>query len=226
MTDRVRRWSTAQTVSGFAAAAPNPVLLEWVAAGAQPLHEASVLDVGCGAGRNAVPLAHLGCTVYGTDLSLPMLEAAAARASAEDVTEGVHLAMAAMDRLPFEDAAFDVVIAHGIWNLARSGDEFRAAVAEAARVARAGAGLFVFAFSRSTLPADAKPVPGERFVFTQFSGDPQVFLTASELTDHLAAAGFVQQPGTTLSEYNRPRPGALVRGGPPVIWEGVFRREP
>jgi ubiquinone/menaquinone biosynthesis C-methylase UbiE len=225
MKHRVRRWSTDQVVSSFATAPPNPVLLEWVAEEVESARDASVLDLGCGAGRNAVPIAHLGCAVYGVDLSLPMLDAADVRAAAEDVSDRLRLTLAPMERLPFRDRAFDLVIAHGIWNLARSSAEFRAAVREAARVARPGAGLFVFTFARLTLPADATPVAGERFVFTQFSGEPQVFLTEDEVKGELAAAGFAQEPGTTLTEYNRPRPGTLVREGPPVIYEGIFRRE-
>jgi ubiquinone/menaquinone biosynthesis C-methylase UbiE len=54
-----------------------------------------------------------------------------------------------MDRLPLGDASIDLVVAHGIWNLARSAAEFRRAIAEAARVARPDAGLFVFTFSRA-----------------------------------------------------------------------------
>jgi 2-polyprenyl-3-methyl-5-hydroxy-6-metoxy-1,4-benzoquinol methylase len=37
------------------------------------------LDIGCGAGRNAIPLARLGWNVVGTDLSWPLLCAAANR---------------------------------------------------------------------------------------------------------------------------------------------------
>jgi ubiquinone/menaquinone biosynthesis C-methylase UbiE len=127
-----------------------------------------------------------------------------------------------MDRLPVADRSFDVVIAHGIWNLARSGAEFRAGVREAARVCRPGAALFVFTFSRHTLPEDVPPVAGETFVYTQFSGSPQCFLTQAQLLSELEAAGFTPDPAVPLTEHNRPRPGQLSSGGP-VIYEGAFR---
>jgi 2-polyprenyl-3-methyl-5-hydroxy-6-metoxy-1,4-benzoquinol methylase len=40
------------------------------------------IDIGCGAGRNSVPLADLGWKVLGIDLSRPMLDAAQARGRA------------------------------------------------------------------------------------------------------------------------------------------------
>jgi SAM-dependent methyltransferase len=181
------------------------------------------VDIGCGAARNAVPLARLGWDVIGVDLSRPMLDAAAGRAFAEGCRPRVHLALAAADRLPIATASADLVVAHGIWNLARSVAEFRRAVADAARVARPGAGLFVFTFSRNTLAPDAAPVPGEAVVFTQFSGQPQVFLTAGQLVEELAAAGFAADPAVPLREYNR-REGQMLGGGPPVIYEAAFRR--
>ena len=73
---------------------------------------ARVLDVGCGAGRNAVPMARAGCRVLGTDLSWPMLEAATTRAKAEGVAARTHWALAAMERLPAPDRSFDVIVAH------------------------------------------------------------------------------------------------------------------
>ena len=152
-----------------------------------------------------------------------MLMAAAGRASAETPALRLDLVLAPMTPLPFAPETFDFVVAHGIWNLARSGDEFRHAVREAARVAKSGAPLFVFTFSRNTLPGNAAPVPGETFVFTQFSGQPQCFLTEAQLLDELAAAGFTPAPALPLRELNR-REGRLHTGGPPVIFEGVFRR--
>jgi hypothetical protein len=128
-----------------------------------------------------------------------------------------------MDALPIASGTSDLIVAHGIWNLARSGAEFRRAVGEAARIARTGAALFVFTFSRRTLTADLRPVDGESFVFTEFSGQPQVFLTAGELVDELAGAGFVPDPAVPLTEHNLPRPGGLNTRGVPVIYEAAFR---
>ena len=216
-------WSRPDTVAGFSRSAPNEALLRFAAseisAGSKQL-----LDIGCGAGRNIVPLARLGWQTIGIDLSLPMIAAAAARARDAHLESHLRLALASMHELPFTARSFDFVVAHGIWNLARSGSEFRLAVAEAARVARPGSALFVFTFSRSTLPPDAQPVPHESFVFTQFSGQPQCFLTEEQLVTELEAVGFSSDQKTPLRELNLPRPGTLYSCGAPVIYEGIFRR--
>jgi SAM-dependent methyltransferase len=216
-------WSSADTVAGFAQSSPNPVLMQFAAAEIRSGSGRQALDVGCGAARNAVPLARLGYFVLGTDLSWPMACAAQARARTEQVDERVRVALAPMERLPVADGTIDLIVAHGIWNLAASGRQFRAAVREAARVSRPRAALFVFTFSRNTLPPDATPVDGEKFVFTQFSGQPQCFLTADQLLAELDDAGFAPDSSVPVTEYNRPRPGSLRQGGPPVIYEAAFR---
>ena len=93
-------------------------------------------------------------------------------------------------------------------------------------MARPGAALFVFTFSRHTLPRDAQPVAHEPFVFTQFSGEPQCFLSEDQLVSELAAAGFMPDAAVPLREHNRPRAGVLRTSGPPVIYEGAFRFSP
>jgi SAM-dependent methyltransferase len=210
------QWSAAGTVAGFAQAAPNPQLMCYAAWPASPLR---VVDIGCGAGRNAVPLSFAGHHVVGTDLSWPMLTAATGRGAGPNL----QVALAPMDALPVRDRSIDLVVAHGIWNLARSDAEFRRAVREAARVARPGARLFVFTFSRRTVPFDAVPFDGNALTYTQFSGSPQIFLTADQLRGELSRAGFVPDSALPLRELNVPPPGQLRAGGPPVIFEGGFR---
>jgi ubiquinone/menaquinone biosynthesis C-methylase UbiE len=169
-------------------------------------------------------MAALGALVIGIDLAGPMLDAARRRRAANRLGERVSLVRARMDFLPVSDASVDLVVAHGVWNLARSGAELRRAVAEAARVARPGAGLFLFTFSRTTLPADAAPVAGESHVFTQFAGEPQCFLTEDQLVAQLSQAGFEKDPPGPLTERNRPLRGRLLSPGGPVVYEGTFRR--
>jgi len=215
-------WSESGTVAGFAQSQPNQTLMR-AAAQEHAEGDRRLLDIGCGAGRNAVPLARQGWSVTGVDLSWPMLRAAAGRAQGELTARPLHLVLAPMEQLPIQSRSVDFIVAHGIWNLARTTAQFRSAVREAARVAKPGALLFVFTFSRATRPADAAPVAGEAFVFTQFSGAAQCFVTAEQLIDELGKEGFRPDSAVPLTELNRPAPGSLQIGGPPVIYEGTFR---
>jgi len=216
-------WSTPETVAGFVKSPPNPMLMQFAERELGRVGSGRVIDLGCGAGRNAVPLARLGWDVFGVDRSVPMLSAAAERVRNEQLAGRIDLVLATMDAVPAADRTFDLVIAHGIWNLARSAAECRHAIREAARVAKPQAGLFVFTFSRNTLPPQTAPVPGEPYVFTEFSGDPQCFLTENQLVSELALVGFVGDPSVPLTELNRPQPGALQTAKIPIIYQGAFR---
>lgn len=209
-------WCSPEVVARFSTSPPNAELMAFAADELRRGKGARLLDIGCGAGSNAVPLARMGWDVLGLDLSEPMLEAASRRAEEEKLTATLRFAQAPMEQLPIEDRSFDFIVAHGIWNLARSATEFRQAVREAARAARPAAALFVFTFSRNTLPPETQPVDGEPFVFTEFSGAPQCFLTEAQLIEELAAAGFAQEPGIPIKEYPR-------EGNRPTIYEGIFR---
>jgi ubiquinone/menaquinone biosynthesis C-methylase UbiE len=108
-----------------------------------------LLDVACGFGRHAVPLAREGFRVTGVDRSAPLLEEARRRAGGDD--DNPRLVGADYRELPFADASFD-----GALNLYTSlgylGDEEDTDVlAEVARVLRPGGRLVIETMHRDLL---------------------------------------------------------------------------
>ena len=68
----------------------------------------SLLDVGCGRGRNALYLSRLGFSVYGCDLSPVALEIAMKRAQQVDLP--INFQVADLTCLPYTDNSFAVAI--------------------------------------------------------------------------------------------------------------------
>lgn len=69
---------------------------------------AHVLDVACGTGNTAIPLARGGVRVTGVDIATNLLEQARARADAERLDIAFHEGDA--EQLPYPDATFDGVV--------------------------------------------------------------------------------------------------------------------
>src|SRR5579872_2485777 len=69
---------------------------------------AKVLDVACGTGNLAIPLARQGCIVTGVDIATNLIAQARERAAVEDVTAIFDEGDA--EALPYPDATFDVVV--------------------------------------------------------------------------------------------------------------------
>jgi SAM-dependent methyltransferase len=67
-----------------------------------------VLDVACGTGNTAIPLARRGARVTGVDIAPNLLEQARARATAEGLEIAFHEGDA--EQLPYPDANFDAVV--------------------------------------------------------------------------------------------------------------------
>lgn len=150
--------------------------------------DGELLDVPCGFGRHAVPLAGAGYRVTGVDRSEPLLAEARRRAAAGD---GAPRFVAADYRaLPFADASFD-----GALNLFSSlgylGDAEDAKVlTEIARVLRPGARLVVETIHRDLLASqfretDWRRVGAGRLLLEQRAFDPVagVVLTTQTLIE-------------------------------------------
>jgi ubiquinone/menaquinone biosynthesis C-methylase UbiE len=101
----------------------------------------SVLELGCGTGRIAVPLARAGVRITGIDRSAPMLARAQRRAvllrrrRAGRGKEALALVRADIRVLPFEDATFQMVLApYGILQSLLTDQDLTAALQSVQRV--------------------------------------------------------------------------------------------
>ena len=70
-----------------------------------------VLELGCGTGRIAVPIAKDGITLTGVDRSAPMLDRARRRAARARLGQRLALVRADIRHLPFRDRRFGLVMA-------------------------------------------------------------------------------------------------------------------
>jgi SAM-dependent methyltransferase len=134
---------------------------------AQITASARVLDVGCGVATTAIQIARRhGARVTAADISPLMLERAEANAEAAGVAGLVTVASANILALPFDDAAFDVVIAEAVTMFT----DRPTAAAELARVTRPGGRVLATEFYwRKPPTAEAREVflgqvcPGMQF---------------------------------------------------------------
>lgn len=121
-----------------------------------------VLDVGCGAGVDALAAAYFVGSrgrVTGLEFSPHML--ARAQENLRLCNAGnISLLRAAAEKLPFADASFDLLISNGVYNLVQDKAQ---ALAEARRVLRPG-GLFKVAdqiLDSDQAPSCPLPAPGQ-----------------------------------------------------------------
>jgi len=70
-----------------------------------------VLELGCGTGRVALPVARAGTTVVGIDRSAPMLDRARKRVKRAGLQSQVQLVRGDIRHLPFPDKTFPLVMA-------------------------------------------------------------------------------------------------------------------
>jgi arsenite methyltransferase len=164
-----------------------------------------VLEVGCGTGATARYLAQkLDCRVLAVDIRPSMIDEARERAGRGGVGNRVEFRVADATALPFEDAAFDVVLVESVTTFIQ---DKAAAIQEYARVLKPGrcVGLNEELWHQT-------PVPTEIVEYVAFTWDVHAELPTLEgWVDLLKASGLTVElasprkygPLTDLSELAR-----------------------
>ena len=102
-------WENAQTVGRRDIAFWSDFALR--ASSGQARHRPRVLELGCGTGRVAIPLAKAGATVVGIDRSASMLDRGRIKVRRARVGSRVQLIRGDIRHLPFPDRSFPLVMA-------------------------------------------------------------------------------------------------------------------
>jgi SAM-dependent methyltransferase len=103
----------------------------------------SVLDAGCGYGRNLVHLLREGCEIFALDADEAGVKHVRQLSRALETglpTENFQVGL--IEQMPFSDAFFDVVICSSVLHFARDENHFRAMLSELWRVLKPGGMLF------------------------------------------------------------------------------------
>lgn len=161
----------------------------------------TVVDLGCGGGLFAAPLARLGARVLGIDRSRPSL--ATARAHVPEA----RFACADVRACPLPDACADLVL---LADVVEHVPGWPAAIGEAARLLRPGGALYVNTINRTARARWLAVVLGEGLGFLpRGTHDPALFVRPSEL----CAAAMTADLRTVAIEGEAPRLFATLRTG-------------
>ncbi|MDN3588822.1 class I SAM-dependent methyltransferase [Pedobacter aquatilis] len=150
----------------------------------------TILDAGCGSGRNLEFFLRQGCDVYGIDKSAEAINAVQQLASnfcSEPLHE--HFMVADVESLPFANESFDLVISSAVLHFANNLKHFEAMVHSMWRVLNSGGFLFVRLASDIGIESGIKSLGDGRYVLPD---ETERFLVSEEmlleLTNNLGGA--------------------------------------
>lgn len=146
----------------------------------------SVLDAGCGAGRNLVYLARMGCDLTAMDKDLTALEMA--RANLEAVGgKGSRYLLGVAEALPFDNTSFHVVLSSAVLHFARDHRHFSQMVRELWRVLMPGGLFFARLASQNGIEGRLVDLGDGRYGIPD--GSERYLVNANDLADLTKALG-------------------------------------
>jgi tellurite methyltransferase len=142
----------------------------------------TVLDAGCGGGRNLVYFLQNGYNVYGIDPKLEAVEAVKTLSkSLAPANPLSNFMVAAAEGLPFADDSFDLVICSAVLHFAHSEDHFESMLHSMWRVLKPGGYLFARLASDIGLESLVLPTGHGRYLLPDGS---ERFLVSEKMLLH------------------------------------------
>jgi SAM-dependent methyltransferase len=144
--------------------------------------DATVLDAGCGGGRNLVYLLRSGWTVLAADRDPDAV--ASVRRLAQSLAPHLpadHFRVEDVEHLSFPDACADFVISSAVLHFAGDDDQFHAMVRSMWRVLKPGGVLFARLASTIGIEQDVMPIEGRRWRLPD--GSERYLVDAAMLTE-------------------------------------------
>lgn len=158
----------------------------------------SILDAGCGDGRNLIYFLQNDFQVYAVDASMQALDLL--RIIAPDLPAD-HVRQEPVEAMTFDSAFFDVVISSAVLHFARDTAHFEAMLHELWRVLKPG-GLF-FARLASSIGLEAAPIPRSDGRFLLPDGTERFLVDEAALLDYTRQlGGELLEPIKTVNVQN------------------------
>jgi SAM-dependent methyltransferase len=161
----------------------------------------TIVDAGCGYGRNLVHLLRSGCPIFALDKDPQAVDHV--RRLSESLQTGLaaeNFQAGAIEDMPFSDAIADVVLCNAVLHFARDDRHFRAMLAELWRVLKPGGMLFCRLGSR--IGMDFRRLRGNIFLIPDgsewFLVDEPMLLS---LTEELNAVQVDPLKTTIVQDY-------------------------
>ena len=146
---------------------------------------ATVLDAGCGSGRNLVFMLRAGMNVFGVDASAEAIASVhELAASLAPSTPRERLMVQPLDEMSFADESMDVVVCSAVLHFARDEAHFNACVRELWRVLVPGGMLFCRLASTIGIETQVRPLAHRWHVLPDGS---ERFLVDADLLHALTA---------------------------------------
>jgi len=148
----------------------------------------TVLDAGCGGGRNLTYLIRRGFDIWGTDRDEKALASARANAATlAPLLPADRFRVEPLEKMSFADASFDVVISSAVLHFAADEAQWEAMVREMFRVLKPGGLFFARLATDIGHETRVKPLGGRRYIMPD--GDERFLVDEAYVTAATARHG-------------------------------------